>query len=128
MATKETRDIAGFDPMWTDGSTKIHWLVDGNPKRPHGKSYGRFEAYFGSETVQEYLDKGGTKADLRYDWTKLFLDLESDESDDSETPDESAPVEMADAETVKEENIAADDHDDHDELNDRGELDDEILG
>jgi hypothetical protein len=79
----QLRNRDDFQPDWTSESTKIIWEVDGNPKRPHGKAHARFEAYFGSETVKEYVENGGTKADLRYDWEHRFLDLEAvDEPED----------------------------------------------
>lgn len=55
-------------------NTKIIWLVSANPKS--GKSAERFENYFGSETIEEYFQRGGTMKDLRYDQEKFHLDLE----------------------------------------------------
>lgn len=74
MAT-ETRDMAGWTSSWYANETPIQWEVKGNPKRSHGKSYVRFENYFGCETVGAYLEKGGTKGDLKYDWQHGFLSL-----------------------------------------------------
>jgi hypothetical protein len=58
-----------------NGDTEILWLVVTNPKRSYGKSYARFEQYFGSSTVSEYLANGGTKGDLKHDWKHRFLSL-----------------------------------------------------
>lgn len=76
MATK-TRDMNEWDSSFAAPAAKISWLVDGNPKRPHGKAHERFENYFGTDSVQGYLDAGGTKGDLRYDWQHQFLDIEA---------------------------------------------------
>jgi hypothetical protein len=73
---KQLRDKAEWKSEFSaNGSTRIEWLVDGNPKRPSGQSYSRFERYFQSPTVEEYLKAGGTKGDLKYDWEQCFLDL-----------------------------------------------------
>lgn len=77
MAT-ETREMSGWTSSWYVNETPIQWEVKGNPKRSHGKSYSRFEKYFGAETVGAYLENGGTKGDLKYDWQHGFLSLGSD--------------------------------------------------
>lgn len=79
---KETREMAGWQTSWFADTTPINWEVKGNPKRTHGKSYARFELYFGAETVKQYLEKGGTKGDLKYDWQHMFLSL----GDGTESP------------------------------------------
>lgn len=70
------RNVEEWDTNFGAPAAKITWLVDGNPKRPHGKAHERFENYFGTATVEEYLNAGGTKGDLRYDWQHEFLDVE----------------------------------------------------
>ena len=42
-------------------------LVTENPKKQGSKSRERFEHYFTSKTVGEFLAKGGTYADIAYD-------------------------------------------------------------
>jgi hypothetical protein len=54
---------------------KIVWKVKRNPKREGSKAHGRFERYMGAKTVAEYLEKGGLKADLKYDTEKGFLEV-----------------------------------------------------
>lgn len=86
---KILRDKAEWKSEFTaNGSTKIEWLVDGNPKRPSGQSYSRFQNYFQSQTVEEYLNAGGTKGDLKYDWENKFLDLQLPETETK------APIEL----------------------------------
>lgn len=77
MAT-QTREMSGWNSSWFADETPIQWEVKGNPKRAHGKSYARFEQYFGASTVKEYIENGGTRGDLKYDWQHAFLTLESD--------------------------------------------------
>lgn len=71
----QLRSTKDFNPDWTKRETKIDWLVEGNPKMRHGKSYARFERYFGADTVGDYYDNSGSKGDLRHDWAHQFLDL-----------------------------------------------------
>ena len=46
-----------------------------NPKRTGSKSWVRYEEYCDSKTIQEYLDNGGLKEDLRWDEKKKFLTI-----------------------------------------------------
>lgn len=48
-------------------------LVDGNPKRPWGAAYRRFDLYWTGMTVGEFLEAGGTRADLWYDQDHGFI-------------------------------------------------------
>lgn len=73
MAT--LRSFENWSSNWFAPETVINWEVKGNPKRSHGKSYERFENYFGASTVGEYISAGGTKGDLRHDWAHQFLTL-----------------------------------------------------
>lgn len=86
-------------------TTNVEWKVKGNPKRSHGQSYKRFEAYFGATTVKEYLEAGGTKGDLRYDWQHGFLDLHPVDESGTASPvtevTESAPTEAKDGKPGK---------------------------
>lgn len=52
---------------------KITVIVPENPKR--GKSAQRFDKYKSGMTVQDYLDAGGTTADVRYDEAHKFIEL-----------------------------------------------------
>jgi len=55
-------ELKGYDPKWT-----ISWNVKVNPKRKSSQAYARFEGYMGAKTVREYLERGGTRGDLKYD-------------------------------------------------------------
>ena len=90
---KELRAKEEWNTAFNRGESKIVWEVQGNPKRSGFKAHARFEQYFGAETVAEYLDKGGTKGDLRYDWENKFLMIEA--------PQDVPPV--AEAEATKSE-------------------------
>ena len=57
------------------GDTGITWLVEENPKRPGSAAHERWEGYYGSETVEEYLENGGTRGDLRWDIDREFIEL-----------------------------------------------------
>ena len=46
-----------------------------NPKRPDSKSYLRYEQYKAATTTGEFLDLGGTRGDLNYDYAKGFITL-----------------------------------------------------
>lgn len=54
---------------------KVKLLVDKNPKKAGSKSAERFEAYTGSETVGDYLAKGGTYQDIAYDVGRGFVKI-----------------------------------------------------
>jgi hypothetical protein len=61
--------------MEITSETKISFLVKSNPKREGSKAHARFSKYMGAKTVAEYLEKGGTKADLKYDSEKKFIQI-----------------------------------------------------
>jgi len=44
-----------------------------NPKRPGGKSHARFDKYMGARTVTEFLQLGGTWADLKNDSDRGYI-------------------------------------------------------
>ena len=46
-----------------------------NPKRPNTQSHARYEKYKSATTVQQFLGRGGTRADLRNDVDKGFAKL-----------------------------------------------------
>ena len=54
---------------------KIVWNVKKNPKREGSQAHARFSKYMGSKTVAEYLERSGTKADLKYDAMKGFIEI-----------------------------------------------------
>jgi len=56
-------------------SEECEIVVGENKKRVGSKSWERFESYTESKSVGEYLEKGGLKADLRWDLKKGFLEL-----------------------------------------------------
>ena len=56
-------------------STECKINMKANPKRVGSKAYLRYESYGGSKTVGEYIENGGTPADLKWDQKKEFLEL-----------------------------------------------------
>lgn len=54
---------------------KLKVLVEENPKKAGSKSAERFEHYFGSKTVGEFLEKGGTYQDLMYDLARNRVEV-----------------------------------------------------
>lgn len=54
-------------------SQVITLLVDGNPKRPWGAAYWRFDLYRTGMTVGAFLAAGGTRGDLWYDQDHGFI-------------------------------------------------------
>lgn len=57
---------SSFSKLWPDDA-KLTCLVKENPKKQGSASRDRFEHYFTSKTVKEFLEKGGTYADIAYD-------------------------------------------------------------
>ena len=53
-------------------------MLKPNPKRPGSASHGRYDKYIGAANVGEYLQMGGTPADLRYDIEQNFVQLLDD--------------------------------------------------
>ncbi len=60
---------------------KVTFARKDNPKREGSKAHARFQSYMGAKTVDEYLERGGSKADLKYDWEKSFIEVEGVERD-----------------------------------------------
>ena len=58
--------------MTADMDRKLACMPD-NPKRPQTKSWERYEKYKAATTVGEFLDLGGTLADLAHDTGKGFV-------------------------------------------------------
>ena len=52
---------------------QITWLVHKNPRAMGKATHARFERYFGSTTVAEFLAAGGTKGDLLWDIRAGYL-------------------------------------------------------
>lgn len=63
-----------FSSMWPEDQP-IKVLVEKNPKKNGSKSRERFEHYFGSKTVGDYLAKGGTYQDMAYDVGRQFVQV-----------------------------------------------------
>ena len=60
-----------------------------NPKKDQSKSWVRYEAYKSATTVAEFLEKGGTPADLTHDVGKGFVwYLDADSQEDGRRPRE----------------------------------------
>ena len=70
-----------------DSSTEIK-IVQKNPKRPGSASYTRYEAYKKATTVAEYLDAGGSRADLRHDADKDYLHVVGHAKEEKEDEEE----------------------------------------
>lgn len=71
----EKKPLANINGNYIYPETAITWNIANNPKRPSGKAHARFAEYMSKETVQEYLDAGGTLADLKHDNGKGYLDF-----------------------------------------------------
>lgn len=63
---KEPSNRSSFSKLWPMDAT-LKCLVKENPKKQGSASRERFEHYFTSKTVKEFLEKGGTYADIAYD-------------------------------------------------------------
>jgi hypothetical protein len=98
---KELRSKDEWNGAFNRGETKIEWEVKGNPKRSGFKAHARFEQYFGAETVAQYLEKGGTKGDLRYDWENKFLSLQVPPEAPEVAESASAKAEIAESADTK---------------------------
>jgi len=74
-AKKEKKEAAPKEPNINRTNFKELWPVDAklkvnvaeNPKKKGSKSAERFDHYFTSKTVGEFLEKGGTYQDIAYD-------------------------------------------------------------
>lgn len=76
-ATEKTSSVrrSNFSNLYPEDA-KITLNVTENPKKEGSKSRARFEHYFGSETVGDYLAKGGTYQDIAYDIGRGFVTIE----------------------------------------------------
>jgi hypothetical protein len=77
VESNEPKALANINGQYVFAETPISWLIDKNPKRPSGRAHARFESYMKATTVQEYLDTGGTMADLKYDQARGFLSFDA---------------------------------------------------
>lgn len=74
-AKKTERKSSGRQPAFA-ADDMIHLKVEGNPKREGTASYERFALYREEGmTVQQALDAGVTRADLRHDTLKGFIEI-----------------------------------------------------
>lgn len=55
---------------------KIVWLVKYNPKRKSSAAGKRWEAYYGADTVAEFLRRGGRQSDIKYNINKGYMKVE----------------------------------------------------
>ena len=58
-----------------DPKSKITLLVDKNPKREGCASHKAFSLYKTGMTVEQFLAKGGTSADISWDTRKKYIKL-----------------------------------------------------
>lgn len=70
------KPLANVNGHYVFDNTRLAWTTTSNPKRPSGKAHTRFAAYMGKSTVAEYLEAGGTMADLKYDNMKGYINFE----------------------------------------------------
>lgn len=61
--------------MNTSPTPTIRILVATNPKKPGSKAYARFALYKEGMTVQQFLNRGGTRSDLHYDIDHKYIDI-----------------------------------------------------
>lgn len=54
---------------------KITLLSTENPKKPNSKSYERFALYRSGMTVTEFVNAGGTAADVKWDAQRGFINV-----------------------------------------------------
>jgi len=66
-------NLINVDGILVSGECKLE--IGNNVKRVGSKSWLRFEEYMSSKDVNEYMEKGGLKADLRWDVKKGFVKL-----------------------------------------------------
>lgn len=75
-AAEERKPLANVNGHYVFDDTRLAWTTQSNPKRPSGKAHARFAAYMGKSTVAEYLEAGGTMADLKYDNMKGYINFD----------------------------------------------------
>lgn len=75
-ATKLTHDPKLTIVGTPTPEAKITWHIRSNPRTMGKGTHTRFEKYFGSNTVGEYLASGGTKGDLLWDIRAGYLGVE----------------------------------------------------
>ena len=63
-----------FSKMWPEDQP-IKVLVAENPKKEGSAARERFQHYFNSKTVGDYLAAGGTYQDIAYDIGRLFIQI-----------------------------------------------------
>lgn len=63
---KKSSNRTSFKDLWPSDA-KLTCLVKENPKKSGSKSAERFEHYFTSKTVGDFLKSGGTYQDIAYD-------------------------------------------------------------
>lgn len=69
-AKRERVASADYSPK-----AKVKLLVQGNPKKAGGAPAKRFDLYKNGMTVQEFLDAGGTVADVKWDVDHGYIAL-----------------------------------------------------
>ena len=66
--TKPKRALpAGFVVKRIDRSITITWITKKNPRQQGSARHKRWAKYYGAKTVGEFLDRGGSLGDLRFD-------------------------------------------------------------
>ena len=69
---KASTPRTNFAKMWPEDAA-IKVLVETNVKKAGSKAAERFQHYFASKTVGDYLAAGGTYQDIAYDLGRQFI-------------------------------------------------------
>ena len=69
---EKTARRSKFADLYPDAAT-IALTVEENPKKEGSAARERFQHYFNSKTVADYLAAGGTYADIAYDVGRAFI-------------------------------------------------------
>lgn len=69
---RRTSNVRKSDPR------KISWVGD-NPKKAGSSAHARFALYTVGDTIDQFIAKGGTMGDVKWDHERGFIKLEGDE-------------------------------------------------
>lgn len=81
----EQQIVTTINGVNVPANAKIKFTSNKNPKREGSKAHARYQKYMGCKTVQEYLERDGTKADLKYDWDKGFIEIDGVQRESTES-------------------------------------------
>jgi hypothetical protein len=72
--TKPKVNRSNFSKLYPEDAA-LKLLVEENPKKEGSKARERFQHYFKSKTVGDYLAAGGTYQDIAYDVGRSFIQV-----------------------------------------------------